>query len=161
MPQGVWGSTSVAWLASRAASCFCSRLLGGPRLMRCVVLALIGAMLFSGPTFAATVNATQGQVLVNEGQGYRLVPGTVEAGPGATVVVNPGGNGIIVYPDGCKVPVEPGSVYTIAPDSPCQTGAIPTNPDQSASNANYYILGGVGLAGAGAGAYFLFRKTSP
>ena len=65
------------------------------------------------------VNATQGQVLVNQGSGYQQVAGSVDVGPGSTVVVNPGGSAQIVYPDGCSVAVQPGSVYTIAPQSPC------------------------------------------
>jgi hypothetical protein len=65
------------------------------------------------------VNATQGQVLVNQGSGYQQVAGSVDVGSGSTVVVNPGGSAQIVYPDGCSVAVQPGSVYTIAPQSPC------------------------------------------
>ena len=71
-------------------------------------VAFISAALFSTSSFAATVNATQGQVLVNQGQGYQQVPGSVEAGPGATVVVNPGGSAQILYPDGCSVAVQRG-----------------------------------------------------
>ncbi|MGH8432064.1 MAG: hypothetical protein ACREUF_16840, partial [Solimonas sp.] len=51
---------------------------------------LIAAIVCSVPADAATVKAVQGQVLVNSGQGYRLVDGSTILEPGATVVANPG-----------------------------------------------------------------------
>jgi len=74
------------------------------------LVALLSVTLFSTSSFAAMVNATQGQVLVNQGSGYQQVAGSVEAGPGARVVANPGGSAQILYDDGCAVLVQPGSV---------------------------------------------------
>src|SRR5262249_641925 len=86
------------------------------------VFSAMAALLLSNPTLAATVTAQQGQVLVNSGMGFQRVTGAVRADAGATVVANPGGMGKVVYPDGCTVAVEPGTVYTIALESPCKTG---------------------------------------
>jgi hypothetical protein len=112
-----------------------------------VSLALLSALIamsISYSALAATVNAIQGQVLVNTGQGYRQVGGTAQAGPGATVVANPGGQGQVTYPDGCAVTVLPGTVYTIAPNSPCQTGIVPLNGTTLAIGA--VVAGGIGAA---------------
>jgi hypothetical protein len=38
-------------------------------------------------------------------------------------MVAPGGTATVVYDDGCKVAVQPGSVTTIAPLSPCASGS--------------------------------------
>src|SRR5438552_72808 len=83
-----------------------------------VLVCLISALSLGTSAVAATVTATQGQVLVNRGNGYQRVVGSTQAGTGATVVANPGGSAQVVYSDGCVVTVEPGSVYTIAPQSP-------------------------------------------
>ena len=108
------------------------------------LVAFISAALFSTYSFAATVSATQGQVLVNQGQGYQQVAGSVEAGPGATVVVNPGGSVQILYPDGCSVAVQPGSVYAIAPQSPClaQNGETTTGMSGTTLAVGAVVVGG-------------------
>jgi hypothetical protein len=81
--------------------------------------AVILAISFAGQAFAATVRATGGQVLINRGEGYKMVAGQVQGGPGDTIVANPGGSAQIVYPDGCVVDVMPGSVAVISAQSPC------------------------------------------
>ena len=81
--------------------------------------AAILAICFAGQAFAATVRATGGQVLINRGEGYKMVAGTIQGGPGDTIVANPGGSAQIVYPDGCVVEVLPGSVAVINAQSPC------------------------------------------
>ena len=93
----------------------------GLRIMRAVAAAtaIVLAISFAGQALAATVRATGGQVLINRGEGYRLVAGTVQGGPGDTVVANPGGSAQIVYSDGCVVDVLPGSVAVINAQSPC------------------------------------------
>jgi hypothetical protein len=130
------------------------------RLFRSL-FALVCAFLFSASSFAAMVNTTQGQVLVNTGQGYRQVAGSVEAGPGATVVVNPGGNAQVVYPDGCAVNVQPGSVYTVASESPCLAGGADTT---TGSGGAALALGAV-LVGGGVAAVLLLsdkdKSSSP
>ena len=102
------------------------------------------ALLLSTYSFAAKVNPTQGQVLVNNGLGYQQVGSSVEAGPGATVVANPGGMAQIVYPDGCVVAVQPGSVFTIAPESPCvaQGGQDTAGPSGAVLAAGAVVVGG-------------------
>ena len=108
------------------------------------LVALLSVTLFSTSSFAAMVNATQGQVLVNQGSGYQQVAGSVEAGPGARVVANPGGSAQILYDDGCAVLVQPGSVYTIAAESPClaQGGEATTGPSGAALAIGAVIVGG-------------------
>src|SRR5262249_6496031 len=90
--------------------------------MKCV--AAVSAFwlgLWASPcAFAATVTAEQGQVLLNTGQGYRLVQGSAKANPGDTVVVNPGGMARITYDDGCTSEVRPPAVTAISSQSPCQ-----------------------------------------
>jgi hypothetical protein len=109
------------------------------------LVAFFSACLFTTSAFAVMVNATQGQVLVNQGSGYQQVGGSVDVGPGATVVVNPGGNAQIVYPDGCSVAVQPGSVYTVSSQSPClaQDGSQATSgPSGTALAIGAVVVGG-------------------
>ena len=93
----------------------------GLRIMRvaAAATALIFSISFAGQALAATVRATGGQVLINRGEGYKMVAGTVNGGPGDTIVANPGGSAQIVYPDGCVIDVLPGSVAVINAQSPC------------------------------------------
>ena len=85
-------------------------------------LALIAAVSFEAAAHAATVRAVQGQVLVNAGQGYRLVDGSTQLEPGGTVVANPGAIAEVVYSGGCTVTVQPGSVYLVVSQPPCRRG---------------------------------------
>lgn len=95
------------------------------------------------PSFAASVNVIQGQVLINRGQGYEQVIGSTQANPGDTIVVNPGGSAEVVYPDGCSAPVVPGSVLSVAAQSPCQ--AQTGGPDGTTIAVGAaVVVGGIG-----------------
>jgi hypothetical protein len=110
-------------------------------------------------SFAATVNAVQGQVLISHGQGYQPVIGSAHANPGDTVVANPGGSAQIVYSAGCTVPVQPGSIVTVASQSPCNSGPAP------AAGSNALAIGAVAvggtLAGVGIGALINAQRDKP
>jgi hypothetical protein len=137
-------------------------------------LALIAAVSFEAAAHAATVRAVQGQVLVNAGQGYRLVDGSAQLEPGGTVVANPGATAEVVYAGGCTVTVQPGSVYLVASQPPCQrgqptrTGGLPDTgqPDTGGSSSGMgsgtaWAIGAVAVVGGGAAAYFLIPPMSP
>jgi hypothetical protein len=119
--------------------------------------AVILAFCFAGQAFAATVRATGGQVLINRGDGYKMVAGQVQGAPGDTIVANPGGSAQIVYPDGCVVDVMPGSVAVINAQSPCSaanstvtTGAVTTSattPDTPADAGGGGGSSGWGVSG--------------
>src|ERR1700692_2387600 len=83
----------------------------------------LGCFLLVGSAcWAATVQSVQGSFYLNRGQGFQPVNGSVDANVGDSVMVSPGAIAVILYPDGCKVGVQPGAVTTITPASPC------TNP---------------------------------
>ena len=97
----------------------------------------LGRMLAAGATAtclgaaglqAATLEAVQGQVLVNKGSGYQFVIGSAELRPGDMVIANAGASAHVTYADGCVVPIEAGSVTTVGPRSPCtaQGGGSPS-----------------------------------
>jgi hypothetical protein len=114
-------------------------------------VSLIGCSLFLvNASLAATIEPVQGNLSLNQGQGFQPVNSRVDANVGDTVVVAPGGAAAVTYPDGCKVSVQPGAVTTIAPLSPCASGS---RADDNNSNSNgLYFLGvaaGFGLAGFG------------
>ncbi len=130
-------------------------------------LAVIAALAFGPCAQAATVWALQGQVLVSAGQGYRLVDGSAQLEPGGTVVANPGAVAQVTYAGGCKVTVQPGSVYLIAPQGPCktggptQTGGLTDTKSASASGGvNPWLIGGAAVA-VGGGAAYLVMSISP
>jgi hypothetical protein len=139
-----------------------------------ISLAMAVALTIGGSVQAATVSAVQGQVLVNSGQGYRLVDGSTTLGVGGTVVANPGAIAYVLYPGGCRVTVEPGSVYQIASQPPCQgTGETKVGglndkgadkssapPSTTSSGANPWLIGAAGLAiGGGAAAYYVMSLS--
>jgi hypothetical protein len=129
-------------------------------------LALAAALATAGSVQAATVSAVQGQVLVSSGQGYRLVDGSTQLDAGGTVVANPGALAHVIYPGGCRVTVEPGSVYLIASRPPCQdngktqvgglgdkTADSPAPSASSSSGMNPWLLAGGALLLGGGVAY--------
>lgn len=134
-------------------------------------LAFVAALSCSGLANAATVNALQGQVLVNSGQGYRLVDGSAQLSPGATVVANPGAVAQVVYGGGCAVTVQPGSVYLVAAQPPCQSGepsqaAAQSGSSSSSSSSSWggtgtALLIGGGVVAAGAAGYLISQSLSP
>lgn len=89
------------------------------------VFAIALILALPSTSWSATVSSVQGQTLLNVGNGFRLVQAPAQAGIGARVIANPGGQGEVQYEDGCTVLVNPGQVYTVARVSPCQTGALP------------------------------------
>ena len=97
---------------------------------------------------AATLEAVQGQVLVNRGSGYQFEIGPAELEPGDMLIANAGASAHITYGDGCVVPIAVGSVTTVGERSPCaaQSG------DSPSFGLTPGILGiGVAAVGAGAG----------
>jgi hypothetical protein len=145
------------------------RTLRGVPLKTAPSLALAVALTISGSVHAATVSAIQGQVLVSAGQGYRLVDGSTQLDAGGTVVANPGAVAHVLYPGGCRVTVEPGSVYQIASQPPCQsseptqvgglTDKAPAPPPSTASGVNPWLLGGAALAVGGGVAYYVMSMS--
>jgi hypothetical protein len=105
------------------------------------------SLLFASAAGAATVEPVQGNLSLNQGQGFQPVNARINANVGDTVVVGPGGAAAVTYSDGCKVQVQPGAVTTIAPLSPCASGSLADD------NNNLYAVGavaaGFGLAGFG------------
>jgi hypothetical protein len=82
------------------------------------------AFLTSALSWAATIEPGQGDLSVNQGQGFQRVNIGIDANVGDSVMVSPNGSATVSYPDGCQVPVQPGSVVTIAPLSPCASGSV-------------------------------------
>ena len=89
-------------------------------------LCFASAVLLSGSSWAAsaaTVDPSQGDVLVNRGKGFTQIRRPVKVHAGSTVMVGPNSSAVIAYNDGCTDNVEPGTVKTVARLSPCASGS--------------------------------------
>jgi hypothetical protein len=141
----------------------------GPVRIASASLALIAVVSFEAAAHAATVRAVEGQVLVNAGQGYRLVDGSTQLEPGGTVVANPGAVAEVVYSGTCRVTVQPGSVYLVTSQPPCGrgepagTGGLTDTGGSSSGvgSGTAWALGAIAVVGGGAAAYFLIPPMSP
>jgi hypothetical protein len=130
--------------------------------MRPIIGAVCCAVLLSGSAWGATVEpAPRGQASVNQGDGFHAVNARIDANVGDSVMVGPGGNAAVVYDDGCKVNVQPGSVTTIAPISPCASGSYAQ--DNSNNYYNATALGAIAVIGGVAGVliYEGTKSSSP
>jgi hypothetical protein len=80
-------------------------------------------MLLSIQSWAAILEPGLGDLTINQRAGFKPVTSRVNAKVGDSVMVGPGGAATVVYEDGCKVNVRPGSVVNVAPLSPCAAGS--------------------------------------
>jgi hypothetical protein len=86
----------------------------------------ISALLFAGASFAAssvaTINVSNGSVLVNQGKHFVTAqPGQILAA-GDRVMVMEGGNAVVKYADGCVQTLGSGSLAVVAAQSVCASG---------------------------------------
>jgi hypothetical protein len=95
----------------------------GTRHNRLKALCIGCTMLISSPSWAVIIEPGQGDLLINQGHGFKPIKRQANAKVGDTVMVRPGGAATVVYDDGCRVNVQPGAVTTIAPLSPCASGS--------------------------------------
>jgi hypothetical protein len=111
---------------------------------------------------AATVQPLQGQISINQGQGFHQVDGTAELKAGDSVIVSPDGKATVSYPDGCNIGLQPGAVMVIAALSPCASGSYAQEQDSNWQDHDDYkawIVGGI-LVGAGSFlGYEIFHST--
>jgi hypothetical protein len=101
-------------------------------MFRLAVLS-IGVCL-SLPASAATLNAVQGQVLINHGDGFQRVTSGAEAREGDLVMANPGGSAKLLYPGGCVTEVKPGSVVTVNDGSKCPQAMLVGNDCENSTD---------------------------
>src|ERR1700722_3924967 len=126
------------------------------------------ALLVSSSCLGATLEPVQGNLYINDGRGFQPVNDRVDANVGQSVMVAPGGTAMVIYPDGCKVAVQPGQVTTITSASPC-TNPFPADQtlaqDAPSNGGNAGLAWGVagtalGAAGLGVGLYALSKHNS-
>jgi hypothetical protein len=120
----------------------------------CFAVAFLG----SATVWAATIEPGQGELSINQGQGFERVDSRIDAKVGDSVMVSPNGTAVVNYPDGCQVTVQPGSVVTIAPLSPCASGS--QAQDGSGFNIGALTMGVGFIAATGAAVYGVTQAKS-
>src|SRR6478752_9073583 len=112
----------------------------------------IGTVVCLPAMAAATVQVVQGQVSVNQGQGFKQVVAASAVSTGDRVMAAPGSRGRLVYADGCAVDVYPGAVVTV-PEKCYQpmTAGLEAAPVAAAAPIPWVpILGAAAVIGVGA-----------
>lgn len=101
--------------------------------MRGLLAALcIGCSFLAGSAaWAATIEPVNGDVSVNQGQGFKKLDSAFEAKVGDAVMVSPGGAAKVSYADGCAIALKPGAVMVIAALSPCASGSNAQEDDHN------------------------------
>ena len=119
------------------------------RLCTSAIFGIGSVLLLSTACFAATIEPGQGQLSVNQGQGFAPVNNRIDAKVGDSVMVSPNGSAVVSYPDGCKVDLQPGAVMTIAPLSPCASGSYAEDQQNYLVPLVYggVVLGTLGFVG--------------
>jgi hypothetical protein len=113
------------------------------------VLSIGCAVLVASPSWAAIVEPGIGDLTINHGQGFKPVTSGAQANVGDSLMVGPGGAATLTYDDGCKVNVQPGTVITVAPLSPCASGANAQDGDPLWG----WVVGGLAGGALGFGIY--------
>ena len=87
-------------------------------------LCCVSIILLSAATQAATLQHSQGQVLINQGSGFRPAAADVVIKPGDRIMATPGARVVIAYNKQCKMTLEPGAVVTVPAQPPCEKTAF-------------------------------------
>ena len=135
----------------------------------------LAVVLGAGPAssaVAATLQSVSGPVLVSQGSGFKPAAGPVQVNPGDQIMAKPGGSAEIVYADGCRVHVEPGSIASVhgvahhgsindghAEASPCAESGQGHSPAVAEGATPY--LAGAGIAAIGVAVVVGIAKSKP
>lgn len=103
-------------------------------MWRLIVISL--GVFLSLPASAATLNAVQGQVLINRGDGFQRVASGTEVREGDLVMANPGGSAKLIYPGGCVTEVKPGGVVTVNDGSKCPQAMLVGDDCENSTDPN-------------------------
>jgi hypothetical protein len=107
-------------------------------------------MIQLGVAGAASLSGINGEVLVDKGQGPKVVTGGANLKSGDLVIVQKG-SATLTYSDGCQIHVDPGSSTTVSEKSPCAAQASNTPATQPSPQGSPAPAGGYAGAGLGAG----------
>lgn len=129
----------------------------GTGIMRGLLAALCvgGSVLIGSAAWAATVAPVNGEVSVNQGQGFKKLDSAFEAKVGDAVMVSPGGSAKVSYPDGCAIDLKPGAVMVIAALSPCASGSYADEDDHNDNRGGLVV----GAAVAGITGFVIYEIT--
>lgn len=97
----------------------------------------------SSHSFAATVDQLQGTVSVNRGSGYLRINVPAILVEGNSVMAGPANSAEIVYENGCRSKVEPGSVAIVTKEPVCDGRLSLDAGGASAFAVGAIIAGGV------------------
>lgn len=127
----------------------------------CAALCFGCSLLAATACRAATVQPLQGQISINQGQGFHQIDGTAELKVGDSVIVSPGGTATVSYPDGCNIGLKPGAVMVIAALSPCASGSYAQEQDSNWHDHDDkgWIVGGVLIGVGGVLGYEIYHST--
>jgi hypothetical protein len=124
----------------------------GVRLRLSVLVSVAICIALTSAASAATVTVLSGKVSINRGDGFSQVSSTTSAKPGDLVMAGMAGTGEIIYDNGCRQPVQPGSVVTVAASPPCKTpaqenGWVTQTTEEQKPNMLPYVLGAAAIGG--------------
>jgi hypothetical protein len=120
-----------------------------------------GWLFFPTGSWAANVQAVQGDLSINQGDGFVPINGRIDANVGDSLMVGPNGSATVSYPDGCQVNVQPGAVATIAPISPCASGSMAQDFNNPfGTNLMPFAVGATLGVAVGVGFYEGLKKTN-
>lgn len=106
---------------------------------------------------AATLANINGNVLVDNGAGFKPASLTQSLPVGSRVTTQQGSSATISFDDFCTVTVLPGKIYVVPAQSPCAAGG--NTVPSGLLPQDYAIVGGA-AAGIGVGVYFATRSDS-
>jgi hypothetical protein len=126
-------------------------------------------VLLATQAFATIVEPAGGTLSINrQGLGFQTISETTLVNPGDLVMVDFYGSANLFFPDGCKIVLQPGSVMTIGPLSPCAAKSLAQGQAQEGPpggspldpvGASAFTAAALGAGGFVA--YEIFHKTTP
>jgi hypothetical protein len=127
------------------------------RVRLCAFVAVAFCFVLTSAVSAATVIAVTGKVSINRGDGFAQISSATSAKPGDRVMAGFGGTAEIVYDNGCRQQVEPGSLITVVETPPCEKPAVSQDggwvtqtTEEQKTNLWPYALGAVAVGGIAA-----------
>lgn len=135
-----------------------------------VLAALAANLVFIESPIAATVEPIVGEVLVNQGDGFKPLPSSasanIEQAAGSQIMVRPGGSALITYAANCSLRV-PSGIWVVKEASPCAegtslidfTGRMNQEAPPPDGDTTMLIVGGLVVAGGVAAAIALSQDS--